>query len=78
LEGKDGIEVIYLKGSYDILWARMSVRQSHFMKPEMLKSQFDILEEPENALALDVSMPLDEMLALALEKRFGMAGGFRD
>jgi len=78
LEGKDGVEVIYLKGSYDILWARMSVRQSHFMKPEMLKSQFDILEEPENALALDVSMPLDEMLALVLEKRFGMAGGFRD
>jgi len=78
LEGKDGVEVIYLKGSYELLWARMSMRQGHYMKPEMLKSQFDTLEEPNNALILDVSMPLDEMLALILEKKFGLAGGFRD
>jgi gluconokinase len=75
LEGKDGVEVIYLKGSYDLLQARMASRQGHFMKPEMLKSQFATLEEPQNALVLDVSMPLEAMLALVLEKRFGMAGG---
>ena len=78
LRGKDGVEVIYLKGSYDLLLERMSARQGHFMKPEMLKSQFDTLQEPQNALILDVSMPLDEMLALVLEIRFGLAGGFRD
>ena len=47
------------------------------MKPEMLKSQFATLEEPQNALVLDVFMPLDEMLAYMVEKRFGLAGGFR-
>lgn len=76
LDGKDGVEIIYLKGSYELLWARMSGRQGHFMKPEMLKSQFETLEEPQNALILDVSMPLDEMLADVVEKRFGLAGGF--
>jgi gluconokinase len=75
LDGKDGFEIIYLKGSYDLLWARMSTRQGHFMKPEMLKSQFTTLEEPQDALILDVSMPLEEMLALVLEKKFGLAGG---
>jgi len=78
LEGKSGVEVIYLKGSYELLWARLSSRQGHFMKPEMLKSQFGTLEEPQDALVLDVSMSLEEMLVLVFEKRFGLAGGFRD
>jgi len=76
LDGKDGVEVIYLKGSYDLLWERMSTRQSHFMKPEMLKSQFSTLEEPQDALILDISMPLDAMLDFVLQKRFGAAGDF--
>ncbi len=77
LDGKDGVEVIYLKGSYDLLRARMSTRQKHFMKPGMLKSQFDTLEEPKDALTLDISMPLNEMLDFVLEKKFGVARGFR-
>jgi gluconokinase len=78
LEGKVGIEVIYLKGNYDLLWSRLAARTGHFMKPEMLKSQFVTLEEPKDALTLDVSMPLEEMLAVVLEKRFGVANDFRD
>ena len=75
VEGKNGVEIIYLKGSYDLLWARLSTRQGHFMKPEMLKSQFATLEEPKNALILDVSMPLEEMLVFVLEEKFGLANG---
>src|SRR5258706_14724543 len=70
LDGKDGVEVIYLKGSYDLLRARMSTRQKHFMKPGMLKSQFDTLEEPRDAPPLDISMPLNEVLDFVLEKKF--------
>ena len=75
LRGKDGLEIIYLKGSCDLLWARMSVREGHFMKPEMLKSQFATLEEPKDAIILDISLPLDAMLARVLENRFGVADG---
>ena len=75
LDGKEGVEMIYLKGSYDLLLERMSMREGHFMKPEMLKSQFATLEEPQNDLVVDISMPLDAMLAWVLEKRFGVAGG---
>jgi len=32
------------------------------MKPPMLKSQFETLEEPLNALTMDVSMPVDEIV----------------
>ena len=78
VDGKAGVEVIYLKGSYELLWARMSKRRGHFMKPEMLKSQFETLEEPKDALILDVSLSLNEMLDLVFEKKFGLDGCSRD
>ena len=62
LEGMDGIAIIYLKGSYDLIFSRMSIREGHYMKPEMLKSQFDTLEEPKDAVVLDVEMSLEEMI----------------
>jgi len=38
---------IYLKGSFDLINARMISREGHYMKSDMLQSQFDALEEPE-------------------------------
>jgi len=46
---------IYLKGSYDLIYERMKKRENHYMDASMLKSQFDILEEPINALTIDIS-----------------------
>lgn len=70
LTGNDGIAVIHLKGSYELIRLRMSAREEHYMRPEMLQSQFEALEEPDDALVLDVSMPLDEMADLALKTFF--------
>ena len=68
LEGMDGIAVIYLQGSYDLIWSRMSTRERHYMKPEMLQSQFDALEEPKNAIMLDIRMPLKDMIEAITKK----------
>lgn len=46
---------VYLKGSYDLIFKRMNSREGHFMSAEMLKSQFDALEAPKNALDIDIS-----------------------
>ena len=70
LDGIDGIVIIYLKGSYDMIWSRMSARQGYYMKSDMLKSQFDTLEEPQDAFVIDVYMPLDEMVNSILRKYF--------
>jgi gluconokinase len=51
----DQVKLVYLKGSYELILERMKHRQDHFMKPEMLKSQFDTLEEPHNAVQVDIS-----------------------
>jgi gluconokinase len=57
-----GMAVIYLKGGYDLIWRRMSARERHYMKPQMLQSQFDILEEPKDAVVLDMEMLVKDML----------------
>jgi gluconokinase len=49
--GNDGVVLIYLKGSFDLIWQRMQHREGHYMKAEMLQSQFDTLEEPSPAEA---------------------------
>jgi gluconokinase len=49
-----GIRVVYLRGSFETIWGRMSQRPGHYMKPNMLQSQFEALEEPEEALVVDV------------------------
>jgi gluconokinase len=48
------MRLVYLKGSYDLIGDRISHRPDHFMKKELLKSQFDILEEPDDAVTIDV------------------------
>lgn len=74
LNGINNVAVIHLKGTYDLIHARMSARGGHYMKPEMLQSQFRDLEEPQNALTLDVSAPLEDMLAAIMETHFPKRG----
>ena len=51
------IRFIYLKGSYELIDARLRRRAHHFMKADLLKSQLEILEEPQDALTADLSDP---------------------
>lgn len=54
--------LVYLKGDYDLIWSRLAERQDHYMKPEMLQSQFDVLEEPTDVLTVDVAMSVKEIV----------------
>ena len=45
---------IYLKGSAEVIRERIEHRHGHFAKEDLLKSQFDTLEEPADALVVDV------------------------
>jgi gluconokinase len=49
------ISWVYLKGSPALIRFRLKDRAGHFMKPEMLASQFEALEEPQDALVADIS-----------------------
>ena len=62
-KGVDDLRIVYLKGSFDLLFARMQKRRGHYMKPEMLQSQFDALEEPQDALTIDVTAASDAVVS---------------
>jgi carbohydrate kinase (thermoresistant glucokinase family) len=65
------VKLVHLDGNFDLLLARLNQRQAHFMKPEMLRSQFETLERPKNALVLDVAEP-PETLVTKIRQAFGV------
>jgi gluconokinase len=48
------VKFVYLKGSPQLLYQRLHARTGHFMTERMLASQLEALEEPEDALIVDV------------------------
>jgi gluconokinase len=48
---------VYLKGSQELIESRIAHRREHYMKAGMLPSQFADLEEPGDALVVDISPP---------------------
>ena len=46
---------VYLKGSAEMILGRLQTRSHHFMKAAMLASQIADLEEPKDAIVIDIS-----------------------
>jgi gluconokinase len=53
---------VYLKGSPTVIRSRLQHRTGHYMKADMLASQFEALEEPSDALVVDVSQSPDAIV----------------
>lgn len=57
LQGENNdIRFFYLKGSYQLIQNRLASRHGHFMKADLLASQFAALEEPHNVPVVEISM----------------------
>lgn len=48
------VRSVYLKGSADLIARRLAGRTDHFMHKDLLASQFDTLEEPDDALVVSI------------------------
>ena len=63
------VRLVYLKGEFELISARLAARKDHFMPPALLRSQFETLEDPaaeENAVAVPIDAPPEEIAAHAL------------
>jgi gluconokinase len=58
-------DLVYLRGSFDLIYARLQARSDHFMPLELLRSQFDTLEEParDHALYVDIQSDVDTIVS---------------
>jgi gluconokinase len=77
---RQGVRLIYLLGSQDMIASRLAARTDHYMPPALLESQFATLEEPgpeERALVVGIAMPPRYMAASIIEKLGLPAGGGR-
>ncbi|HKP95598.1 MAG TPA: gluconokinase [Fibrobacteria bacterium] len=63
ISGLSGVRFVYLKGEYALLEERLKHRQGHFFKSALLGSQFEILEEPADALVVRVDAPPESIVA---------------
>jgi gluconokinase len=59
---------IYLKGSAALIAARLRLRHGHFADEHILAGQFADLEEPEDALTVDVSASPEKIVAKIRQK----------
>jgi len=53
---------VYLKGDKALIKERLKQRQGHYAGVPLLDSQFDSLEEPQNAIVLDISNPPERLV----------------
>ena len=49
------VKLVYLKGNRELIAPRIAHRKNHFMNQSLLESQFDALEEPSDAINVDIS-----------------------
>lgn len=57
------VKFVYLKGSPSLLRQRLHSRHGHFMTEQMLISQLQALEEPQDAIVIDVDSSPQEIAA---------------
>ncbi|MCC8253304.1 MULTISPECIES: gluconokinase [Vibrio] len=69
-DGNENVSFLFLDGSKELILERMRARQGHFMKENMVNSQFETLERPENeprTIFVDIDATIEEVVANAAE-----------
>lgn len=56
------VQLVYLKGSYELVASRLRARHGHFATEAILADQFAVLEEPPDAVVVDVATSPEEMV----------------
>jgi gluconokinase len=65
------VRLVYLKGDFELIAARLKARKGHFMPPALLQSQFDALEEPaadEHAITVSIDAMPEEIAERVLKR----------
>ena len=57
------VRFVYLKGSYDLIYQRLKQRHGHFASEKILAGQFADLQEPDDALTVEIDQPVEDIVA---------------
>jgi gluconokinase len=67
IQGRSGIKLVYLKGSKELITERVKNRGGHFVNPVLIDSQFTELEEPKDAIVIDIRKTPEEIVQEILD-----------
>ena len=67
LEGTRETRLVYLRGEQSLIESRLRERQNHFFDPRLLGNQFAVLEEPRQALLIDIDADLESVTDAVVE-----------
>lgn len=67
----ENVHYVFLHGSEELIRDRLAKRKGHFMNPNLLHSQFETLEPPENALRVEIT-PAPEVIAANIRRGLGL------
>ncbi|WP_417444328.1 gluconokinase [Joostella sp.] len=59
----ENIEFVYLLGDFKLIEERLANRTDHFLPISLLKSQFDTLQPPKEAITVDIGDTPEEIVA---------------
>lgn len=73
------LTIIHLKGNFNLIQQRLTQRKNHFLNPGILKSQFEDLELPKQAITVNIDQSPIEILKEIMTKMkkktaFGIIG----
>ena len=51
------VVTVFLEGDFDLLTERLRNRKGHYMPPDLLQSQLNTLEKPEDGLVFSIELP---------------------
>ncbi|MCR5535806.1 MAG: gluconokinase [Succinivibrio sp.] len=70
-QGNEGLVFVHLYGSKELILERMKQRKGHYMKEDMVNSQFADLEFPQadekDVINIDISGTIDEVIAASIK-----------
>lgn len=64
LAANDKVRFVFLRGTYDQVEPRLKRRKGHYMPVQLLQSQFEALEEPRDAVTVEVTHTPAEIIRL--------------
>ncbi len=71
MDGTGDVRLVDLEAPAEVIEERLRKREGHFMSPELLESQLRTLEQPDDALVVDVSPAPDQIVA-EIRERLGV------
>ena len=62
------VQTVYLKGSYEVIDEHLHGHKGHFADDKILAAQFADLEEPNEAIVVDVRLPPEQIVEEVLKQ----------